>query len=69
MPTPLSFKVQSPLSFLSSEATVKELLIANSDEGMIVWNAEIIDEIFWIDEATTIKNMPIGRSERGDTLI
>lgn len=61
--------VQSPLNSLWREATVKELLIFNSDERRIVWNEESIDEIFWAEEVMSIKNIPIGRSMRGDTFI
>lgn len=38
-------------------------------DGRTVWNEELIDDIFWAEEALVVKNIPIGRSMRGDTRI
>lgn len=66
LPTQCSSKVKFPPRLLSSVATVQELVLTNFEGGRLLWNEKTIDEIFWAEEAMTIKNIPLGSSERGD---
>ncbi|KAG7968809.1 hypothetical protein I3843_07G000900 [Carya illinoinensis] len=62
LPTPHSYKVQSPIKLLHHEATVDNLLTV---EGR--WKEELVDEIFSI-EAAIIKGLPVSRRGSEDKL-
>lgn len=50
MPTPTLYKVQTPANTLHADALVSELLI----EDGIQWNKNLVEEVFWKEEANII---------------
>lgn len=62
---PSFFKAQSPVRILDREARVKELI----DEDTGWWNEALVSEIFSIEEAEKICNLPISCNRQTNKLI
>uniref|UniRef100_A0A2N9I4S0 Reverse transcriptase zinc-binding domain-containing protein n=1 Tax=Fagus sylvatica TaxID=28930 RepID=A0A2N9I4S0_FAGSY len=65
IPTRSTFKVQSPISILQENTTVDALIFQDTR----LWNAPLIDAIFEVSEADTIKSIPLNRRSSTDTII
>uniref|UniRef100_A0A2N9GC52 Reverse transcriptase zinc-binding domain-containing protein n=1 Tax=Fagus sylvatica TaxID=28930 RepID=A0A2N9GC52_FAGSY len=65
IPTRSTFKVQSPISILQENTTVDALIFQDTR----LWNAPLIDAIFEVSEADTIKSIPLSRRSSTDTII
>ena len=65
VPTRSTFKVQSPISILQENTTVDALIFQDTR----LWNAPLIDAIFEVSEADTIKSIPLSRRSSTDTII
>lgn len=64
LPTPSSFKIQTPPKILSEYVTVKELLTTNRG-----WNTNLILEIFFVEQGETIQNIPLEKTMQENKLI
>ena len=54
LPNSLTHKVQSPISQLPHDAKVVEII----DRENMRWRNDLIDQIFWLEEANLIKKIP-----------
>ncbi|XP_042969098.1 uncharacterized protein LOC122301783 [Carya illinoinensis] len=64
LPTPTSFKVQSPLRILGSGATVSSLI----DQDTHSWNLPLIQNVFLLEEAAIISKLHISPCNSRDRL-
>jgi hypothetical protein len=64
LPVPSTFKVQSPVSVLSSDVYVRDLI----DRDTRWWNISLVHDIFLQDEADLICGIPICPGRQGDRL-
>ncbi|XP_042974779.1 uncharacterized protein LOC122306417 [Carya illinoinensis] len=64
LPTPTSFKVQSPLKILSSGATVNSLI----DQDTHSWNLALIQDVFIPEEVAVISKLHISPCSSSDRL-
>ena len=65
LPNSHKHKVQSPVSHLPHDAKVEELI----DWENMRWRDDLIDQIFWLEEATLIKKIPLSDRKPPDRLI
>lgn len=65
IPTPCSYRIQSPNKLLSTSIIVKELLVENGT----TWNDNLNSEIFCEYEMSNILSIPLGKTNQEDKRI
>lgn len=65
IPTVTTFKFKYPISMLHEDAYVHELL----QEAYREWNTNLVQMLFWKEEAQTILSIPLGVQSKLDKLI
>ncbi|KAL3820633.1 hypothetical protein ACJIZ3_006538 [Penstemon smallii] len=65
LPRSGAFRVSSPWNTLPRDATVSFLI----DDDLNTWNRELVETIFWEEEAKTILSIPIGNRSSNDKLL
>ena len=64
LPTPTTFKVQSPPQILDPAATVSTLI----DGELKWWNKALVEQIFSAEESAIIQSIPISQTNKEDRL-
>lgn len=59
------FRIQSPQRQLQADARVSNLIIPRQKQ----WNEWLVDRVFWPEEASIIKDIPIGGERCNDRII
>jgi hypothetical protein len=65
IPYPTTYAIQTPPRILDKESTVRSLM----DEDTLWWNTTLISEIFSVEEAALIYNVPISPPRQEDNLV
>lgn len=55
LPSPTTYTIQSPITMLAEDATVRERI----DPDTAGWNISLTQEIFWQNEADMIFQLPL----------